>query len=85
MAVIHEALRLNPIVSRLGRDVLQDTVLKSYRFDGTSDPEPYTIPMEKGSKVIIDIAAVHRNRKFRTLNFDVVFIERYNDSDILGS
>jgi hypothetical protein len=53
---------------RLGKQVLTDTDIKARRFttshDGkVQDVEEYTVPIKGGSMVIIDISALHMNRK----------------------
>lgn len=67
-AVFHEALRLFPTVVRLSKQVLSDTHIKARRFatshDGTvRNVEEYIVPIEGGSTIIIDIAALHMNRE----------------------
>ncbi|THU75401.1 cytochrome P450 [Dendrothele bispora CBS 962.96] len=80
-AVFYEALRLIPIVSRLGRMVLKDTVLRTYRLNGVGDPEPYSVPMKEGSEIIIDMAAVHRNPIYWGADADDFKPERFVDTD----
>ncbi|THU83318.1 cytochrome P450, partial [Dendrothele bispora CBS 962.96] len=87
-AVFYEAIRLRPIVSRLGRKVLKDTILKTYRFtDKDASPglsldiEPITIPLKAGSEVIIDVQGVHRNPVYWGSNADEFNPEHFIDSD----
>ncbi|KAG6820265.1 hypothetical protein H0H93_003095 [Arthromyces matolae] len=66
LAVFHETLRLFPAVSRLAKNVEQDTTLTVRRFDASTDGkisnvEKYDVTMRRGSMVIIDIRALHFN------------------------
>ncbi|THU96647.1 cytochrome P450, partial [Dendrothele bispora CBS 962.96] len=80
-AVFYEALRLIPIVSRLGRMVLKDTVLRTYRLNGIGDPESYSVSMKEGSEIIIDMAAVHRNPIYWGADANEFKPERFVDTD----
>ncbi|KAF8637853.1 hypothetical protein AX17_002479 [Amanita inopinata Kibby_2008] len=65
-ATFYEAIRLYPVVARLGKNVYADTVLKCRRFstkpDGTINGiEEARIPIKAGSMVVVDIQAVHLN------------------------
>ncbi|KAK7436056.1 hypothetical protein VKT23_019359 [Stygiomarasmius scandens] len=89
-AVFHETIRFQPIVSRLGRKVLRDIALKTYRFekgvssDSDLEIQPITIPLKEGSEIIIDVHGVHRNRKLHFLYEIVSFILTVTNSSILG-
>ncbi|KAL0569720.1 hypothetical protein V5O48_012235 [Marasmius crinis-equi] len=65
-AVVHETIRHFPAVSRLGREVIQDTVIKARRFRKAGagakyETESFTVPLRKGDKVLIDIPGLHAN------------------------
>jgi hypothetical protein len=67
-AVFHETLRLFPPVARMGKSVLIDTVLKARRFAPPSggrgrEVEEFSVHIPTGSLVMIDVFAVHMNRR----------------------
>ncbi|KAK7038731.1 hypothetical protein VNI00_010616 [Paramarasmius palmivorus] len=66
-AFVNETLRHLPAGSRLGRVVLRDTVLPAQRFyrdsKGVYKTQPYSVPIAKGSKILLDFGALHMNRK----------------------
>ncbi|KAF5358820.1 hypothetical protein D9758_008567 [Tetrapyrgos nigripes] len=80
-AVFRESLRLYPIVSRLGRVVIKDTILRSYRLNASDEPEPFDVPIKKGSEVVLDLAAVHRNPIYWGADAEEFKPERFIDTD----
>ncbi|KAK7038732.1 hypothetical protein VNI00_010617 [Paramarasmius palmivorus] len=64
-AFVNETLRHFPAGSRLGRVVLRDTALPAQRFyrdsEGLYKTQPYSVPITKGSKILLDFGALHMN------------------------
>ena len=64
-AVIHEAIRIFPATSRLGKHVTTDTCVKAKIFDTHSLEvlREVAFPIKAGSDVILDIMGLHMNRR----------------------
>ncbi|KAF5358819.1 hypothetical protein D9758_008564 [Tetrapyrgos nigripes] len=80
-AVFRETLRLYPIVSRLGRVAIKDTVLRSYRLSASDELEPFDVRIKKGREVVLDFAAVHRNPVYWGTDAEEFKPERFIDTD----
>ena len=67
-AVLNETLRFFSPATRLDRRAQVDSIMKARRFkldpsgSKASDVEEYTVPIPKGSCVIIDVFGLHMNR-----------------------
>jgi len=67
LATFQETIRLFTPVARLCKIVHADTTLTAHRFTSNStgeinDIEPFSVPVEQGSMVVIDVLALHMNR-----------------------
>ena len=67
-AVLNETLRFFSPAGRLDKNVEVDSITKARRFKldpsglKAFDIEEYTVPIPKGSRVIIDVFGLHMNR-----------------------
>ncbi|KAJ7468050.1 cytochrome P450 [Mycena latifolia] len=86
LAAFQETLRLFPAAPRLVKIVQTDTDLTAHRF--TTDPTgelqnitPFSVPLTKGSMVVIDIAALHMNPMYWGQDVENFKPERFIDTE----
>lgn len=72
-AVFYETIRLFTPVARLGKCVQSDTTLPARQFVSGDyhNAEKITIRIPRGSIIIMDILALHRNRKHCLLHSSI--------------
>ncbi|KAL0572021.1 hypothetical protein V5O48_009942 [Marasmius crinis-equi] len=86
LAVFYEAGRLCTVAPRLGRRVLADTTLTGRLFDLAPDNSAqnvreFEVPLKRGSQVILDMTAVHRNPIHWGKDANEFRPERFIDTD----
>ncbi|KAF5372606.1 hypothetical protein D9758_005238 [Tetrapyrgos nigripes] len=86
LAVFYETGRLCTVATRLGRRVLSDTTLTSRRFEIASDGsaervQEFDVSLKRGSQVIVDLTAVHRNPIHWGRDVNEFKPERFIDTD----
>jgi len=66
IAVIHEVIRMFPLVPRLSKSVTVDTSVKAKIFDNHSFEvlREVDVPIPAGGEVVFDFRGLHMNRTF---------------------
>ncbi|KAF9265927.1 cytochrome P450 [Marasmius fiardii PR-910] len=86
LAVFYETGRLCTVAPRLGRRVLADTTLTGRLFEVAPDNSAqnireFQVPLKRGSQVILDMTAVHRNPIHWGKDVNEFRPERFIDTD----
>ncbi|KAF9053802.1 cytochrome P450 [Hymenopellis radicata] len=86
-ATFMETLRLLPAVPRFGKLVQKDTVITGHKFQLSPDgktvdhAEPFAIPIEKGTILMVDVSGLHINPMYWGPDAEEFRPEHFIDTD----